>query len=30
MLDSSSSNLSKLYDIGYEAGLKFFDQHGDS
>ena len=28
VLDWSYSNLSKLYDIGYEAGLKFYDEHG--
>jgi hypothetical protein len=28
VLDWSYSNLSKLYDIGYEAGLKFYEQHG--
>jgi predicted patatin/cPLA2 family phospholipase len=29
MLDWSYSNLSKLYDIGYEAGLRFYEEHGD-
>jgi hypothetical protein len=28
VLDWSYSNLSKLYDIGYEAGLKFYEEHG--
>jgi predicted patatin/cPLA2 family phospholipase len=28
VLDWSYSNLSKLYDIGYEAGLKFNEEHG--
>jgi NTE family protein len=29
VLDWSYSNLSKLYDIGYQAGLKFYDDHGE-
>jgi predicted acylesterase/phospholipase RssA len=29
VLDWSYSNLSKLYDIGYEAGLRFYEEHGD-
>ncbi|MGH6895860.1 MAG: patatin-like phospholipase family protein [Geminicoccaceae bacterium] len=29
VLDWSYSNLSKLYDIGYEAGLKFYEEHGE-
>jgi hypothetical protein len=27
VLDWSYSNLSKLYDIGYAAGLKFYDEN---
>jgi len=29
VLDWSYSNLSRLYDIGYEAGLRFYEEHGD-
>ena len=29
VLDWSHSNLSKLYDIGYQAGLDFYDEHKD-
>ncbi|MGH6903118.1 MAG: patatin-like phospholipase family protein [Geminicoccaceae bacterium] len=29
VLDWSYSNLSKLWDIGYQAGLDFYDQHKD-
>jgi predicted acylesterase/phospholipase RssA len=29
VLDWSYGNLSKLYDIGYRAGLKFYDEHKD-
>jgi hypothetical protein len=27
VLDWSYSNLSTLYDVGYEAGQKFFEKH---
>jgi NTE family protein len=30
VLDWSYSNLSKLYDIGYAAGLKFYDENEDA
>jgi predicted acylesterase/phospholipase RssA len=29
VLDWSYGNLSKLYDIGYQAGLRFHERHGD-
>jgi hypothetical protein len=29
-LDWSYSNLKTLYDVGYEAGLKFFDENRDA
>jgi predicted acylesterase/phospholipase RssA len=29
VLDWSYSNLSRLYDIGYKAGLKFYDKYGE-
>ena len=30
MLDWSYSNLSKLYDIGYAAGEKFYDENAEA
>ena len=30
VLDWSYSNLSKLYDIGYAAGLKFYDENDEA